>query len=234
MSKSVGASDARSALTAVEYSRQQVIAEIDMPRWYWLGLAAGWIGIGVVADVGPGWLFAAATLAFGATHAAVAQNVLSGRRRSSALSVRAELVGTRVPALVIGLLVGLSRAHRRGGVVDRCRRCGPPGHDRRCHGGDRGRPRRSGADGRSAPAGAAQRRAMTCRAAVRRTHPPEHATVDRRPAWPPPTGSTSRSSATAWDFPIRHCPSSSRPWKAPATSGSSARWRTGDAGFMCA
>ena len=108
MSKSVGASDARSALTAVEYSRQQVIAEIDMPRWYWLGLAAGWIGISVIADVGPGWLFAAATLAFGATHAAVAQNVLSGRRRSSALSVRAELVGTRVPALVIGLLVGLS------------------------------------------------------------------------------------------------------------------------------
>ena len=108
MSKSVGARDARSALTAVEYSRQQVIAEIDMPRWYWLGLAAGWIGIGVIADVGPGWLFAAATLAFGATHAAVAQNVLSGRRRSSALSVRAELVGTRVPALVIGLLVGLS------------------------------------------------------------------------------------------------------------------------------
>ena len=161
MSKSVGASDARSALTAVEYSRQQVIAEIDMPRWYWLGLAAGWIGIGVIADVGPGWLFAAATLAFGATHAAVAQNVLSGRRRSSALSVRAELVGTRVPALVIGLLVGLSRAHRRGGVVDRCRRCGPPRHDRRRHGGDRGRPRRSGADGRSAPAGAAQRCAMS-------------------------------------------------------------------------
>jgi hypothetical protein len=62
MSNTVGASDARSALTAVEHSRQQVIAEIDMPRWYWLGLAAGWIGLGIIADVGPGWLVVAATL----------------------------------------------------------------------------------------------------------------------------------------------------------------------------
>ena len=107
MSNSIGASDARSALTAVEYSRQQVIAEIDMPRWYWLGLAAGWIGLGVIADVGPGWLVVGATLVFGAAHAAAAQNVLSGRRRSAALSVRAELVGTHIPALVIGFLVGL-------------------------------------------------------------------------------------------------------------------------------
>ncbi len=107
MSNSIGESDARSALTAVEYSRQQVIAEIDMPRWYWLGLAAGWIGIGVIFDVGPGWLVVASTLVFGAAHAAAAQNVLSGRRRSGALSVRAELVGTHVRALVIGFLVGL-------------------------------------------------------------------------------------------------------------------------------
>ena len=107
MPNSIGASDARLALTAIDHSREQVIAEIDMPRWYWLGLAAGWIGIGVIADVGPGWLFAAATLAFGATHAAVAQNVLSGRRRSAALSVRAELAGAHIPALVIGFLIGL-------------------------------------------------------------------------------------------------------------------------------
>ena len=107
MSNSVGASEARSALTAVEHSRQQVIAEIDMPRWYRLGLAAGWIGLGVIADIGAGWLVAAATLAFGAAHAAAAQNVLSGRRRSGALSVRAELVGSHIPALVIGFLLGL-------------------------------------------------------------------------------------------------------------------------------
>jgi hypothetical protein len=84
-----------------------VIAEIDMPRWYWLGLAAGWIGLGLIADLGPGWLMIAATLTFGAAHAAVAQNVLSGRRRSGSLSVRADLAGTPVSALVIAFLVGL-------------------------------------------------------------------------------------------------------------------------------
>jgi hypothetical protein len=107
MTNSMDASDARSALTTVEYSRRQVIAEIDMPRWYWLGLAAGWIGLGLVADVGPGWLAAVATLTFGAAHAAAAQNVLSGRRRSGSLSVRAELAGSHVSALVITFLVGL-------------------------------------------------------------------------------------------------------------------------------
>ena len=107
MRDTIGESDARLALTAVEHSRQQVIAEIDMPRWYWLGLAAGWIGLGVIADVGPGWLAVAATMVFGAAHAAAAQNVLSGRRRSAALSVRAELAGTHVTALVIGFLVAL-------------------------------------------------------------------------------------------------------------------------------
>ena len=107
MTNSIGASDARSALTTVEHSRRQVIAEIDMPRWYWLGLAAGWIGLGLIADLGPGWLAVAATLTFGAAHAAAAQNVLSGRRRSGSLSVREELAGTHVTALVITFLVGL-------------------------------------------------------------------------------------------------------------------------------
>ena len=107
MPNSIGASDARLALTAIDHSREQVIAEIDMPRWYWLGLAAGWIGLGLIADLGPAWLIVTATLVFGATHAAVAQNVLSGRRRSAALSVRAELAGAHIPALVIGFLIGL-------------------------------------------------------------------------------------------------------------------------------
>ena len=104
-SREVG--DASSALSTVEYSRRQVIAELDMPRWYWLGLAAGWIGLGLIADVGPGWMAAIATLTFGAAHAAAAQNVLSGTRRSGSLSVRAELAGTHVSALVITFLVGL-------------------------------------------------------------------------------------------------------------------------------
>ena len=107
MTNSIDAGDARSALSTVEYSRRQVIAEIDMPRWYWLGLAAGWVGLGLIADVGPAWMAAIATLTFGAAHAAAAQNVLSGTRRSGSLSVRAELAGTHVSALVITFLVGL-------------------------------------------------------------------------------------------------------------------------------
>jgi len=107
MTNSIDAGDARSALSTVELRRRQVIAEIDMPRWYWLGLAAGWIGLGVIADVGPGWMAAIATFTFGAAHAATAQHVLSGRRRSGSLSVRAELVGTHVTALVMTFLVGL-------------------------------------------------------------------------------------------------------------------------------
>ena len=107
MTHSIGANDARSALTAVQHSRQQVIAEIDMPRWYWLGLAAGWFGMGVVSDFGPGWLALSVVPLFGAAHAAVAGKVLSGRKRSSQLSVRADLAGTHIPALVIGFLIAL-------------------------------------------------------------------------------------------------------------------------------
>ena len=107
MTNALDASAARSALTTVEHGRRQVIAEIDMPRWYWLGLASGWIGIGIIADLGPAWLLAGATLLFGAAHAALAHNVLSGRRRSGSLSVRAELAGTHVSALLITFLVAL-------------------------------------------------------------------------------------------------------------------------------
>jgi hypothetical protein len=45
--------------------------------------------------------------------------VLSGRRRSRQLSVRSELAGTQIPALVIGFLVGLVGVTVAGGnLVD--------------------------------------------------------------------------------------------------------------------
>lgn len=41
------------------------------PTWYWWALAAGWIVIGVVIDLGRPWITAIATILFGAMHAAI-------------------------------------------------------------------------------------------------------------------------------------------------------------------
>jgi hypothetical protein len=103
----ISATEAELALEAIELRRHQIIDQIDMPVWYWWGLAAGWVGLGVLADLDRPWLSLAATILFGALHASVAGRVLHGRRGSNRLSVRTELVGRRLPALVIGSLVVL-------------------------------------------------------------------------------------------------------------------------------
>jgi hypothetical protein len=82
-----------------------VIAEIDVPPWYWFGVAGGWIVLGVLADYGPAWATVAGTVVFGAVHSAVAPRILSGRHASPDLSVRSEVVSRRVPALVLGFLI---------------------------------------------------------------------------------------------------------------------------------
>jgi hypothetical protein len=105
MSIPIDDAEARFALSSIEERRRQVIAEIDVPRWYWLALAVGWVVLGVIADLAPSWVYIAATVLFGAAHATVAPRVLSGRRASSRLSVRGELVDRRIPILIIGLLV---------------------------------------------------------------------------------------------------------------------------------
>ena len=99
------AAEARAALNTVERRRRQVIDEIDMPAWYWWGLALGWVAVGVVTDLASPWLAAVATFFFGTAHAAACQRVIGGRRRSGSLSVRADLAGRDVPLLVIGSLV---------------------------------------------------------------------------------------------------------------------------------
>jgi hypothetical protein len=105
MNHEVTETEARLALNSIEQRRQQVIAEIDVPGWYWTGIAGGWVALGVLADYGPAWAIVAGTLAFGAVHAAVAPRILSGRHASPHLSVRGDLVSRRVPALVIGFLI---------------------------------------------------------------------------------------------------------------------------------
>ena len=108
MVNGVSDAEARAALGTIEHRRRQVIDEIDVPAWYCWGLALGWIALGFLTDLRHPWLTAAATLVFGAVHAAVAPRVISGRHRTPHLSVRADVVGRRVPALVIGGLIGLA------------------------------------------------------------------------------------------------------------------------------
>jgi hypothetical protein len=105
MPQDITDTEARLALSSIEHRRREVIAEVGMPRWYWWGLAAGWVGLGVLAELDQPWLTLAVTVCFGAVHAFVASRVLSGRHRSPQLSVRADVVDPHIPALVIGFLL---------------------------------------------------------------------------------------------------------------------------------
>jgi hypothetical protein len=110
MTVPISESEANFALNAIERRRQQVIAEINVPPWYWFFLAGGWVLLGVLADFGPAWATIAATVLFGAVHAAISPRVLSGRRGSPQLSIRGDLVTRRLPMLVIGFLLIMTAA----------------------------------------------------------------------------------------------------------------------------
>lgn len=100
--------EARVALQGVERARQQVIEQIGMPWWYWWGLAACWVGLGVLSDLDAAWwLISIATLTVGAVHASVSQRLLGGRQRSGDIRVRADVAGRRSAFLVVGFLLGL-------------------------------------------------------------------------------------------------------------------------------
>jgi hypothetical protein len=109
--------EARAALDTIQRGRLRVIDEIDLPSWYWWGLALGWIGLGILNDVAGDWVSGLATFIFGAVHAAVAPRVISGRHRSPRLSVRADVAGPHVARLVIGGLVALGALTVAGALV---------------------------------------------------------------------------------------------------------------------
>src|SRR3954447_13667354 len=104
----ISPAEARDALDAVRRERRRVRDEVGLPAWYWWGLALGWVVLGVIADLGHPWLTTAATLVFGAVHSTVAPRVVSGRNRSSQLSVRGDVAGRHIAALVLGGLVALA------------------------------------------------------------------------------------------------------------------------------
>ena len=99
--------EARLALHGAEQARQRVIEQIGMPWWYWWGLAACWIGLGIAADVANEWVTLAATFAFGAVHSYVSARLLAGRQRTSDVKVSADVAGRRAPVLILAFLVGL-------------------------------------------------------------------------------------------------------------------------------
>lgn len=108
MEQRITPQEAQAALATVDRGRLRVIAEIDLPRWYWWGLALGWIALGFITDLKHPWLTAAATLVFGAVHASVAPRVASGRHRTHALSVSTQLAGRQTARLVIGAVAALA------------------------------------------------------------------------------------------------------------------------------
>jgi hypothetical protein len=117
---------ARAALDTIDRGRRRVIDEIDLPRWYWWGLALGWIALGYVTDLGHPWVTSAATLAFGTVHASIAPRVIHGRHGSDRLSVRRDVAGRRLPRLVIGGLVGLAAVTIAGAIAAQADGAGHP------------------------------------------------------------------------------------------------------------
>jgi hypothetical protein len=117
MSRQMTEAEARAALATVEQSRQRVIDEIDMPRWYWWGLALGWIALAVIADLGYPWLTLVATFVFGAAHAMAFGRLQAGRRGTGQLSVRLETAGWYAPVVIIGSLLGLAAVTVAGALL---------------------------------------------------------------------------------------------------------------------
>jgi hypothetical protein len=68
-----------------------------------VGLAAGWVVLGVIADLNHPWVTMAATLIFGAAHATVAPRVLNGRHRTPQLSVSADTAVPHTAGLAVSL-----------------------------------------------------------------------------------------------------------------------------------
>jgi hypothetical protein len=106
----ISETEARLALDSIEHRRRQVLAEVNVPPWYWVLLAGGWVGLGALAQFAPTWASVAGMVAFGAGHGAASPYLLSGRRPSARVRIRGGLAGQRLPLVVIGFLVVMSLA----------------------------------------------------------------------------------------------------------------------------
>jgi hypothetical protein len=100
--------EALAALGDVRRGTQHVIDQVDVPTWYWYGLAAGWIVLGFLTDLKVAWLTSVATLAFGAIHSAIAPRVIDGRRAKAGVRVGRDLVGRQIAGQILVGLVALA------------------------------------------------------------------------------------------------------------------------------
>lgn len=107
MAETIDPSGAREALAIIDRRRNEIAEEIGIPGTYWLILAVGWVVLGVLADYGNDVVTSVATITFGMFHAVVATSLLTGRNKSASLSVRAELVGNRLRAMVLAAVTAL-------------------------------------------------------------------------------------------------------------------------------
>jgi hypothetical protein len=105
MENQITEDEARLALSSIAHRRNQVLAEIDVPPLYWWSVAAGWVALGVIADLHVAWATAASTLVFGAVHAGLAPRFISGRHPTHQLSIRSDVVSRHVSSLVLAFLV---------------------------------------------------------------------------------------------------------------------------------
>ena len=126
MEREISPLEARAALDTIDRDRRLVVDEIDLPHWYWWGLALGWIALGVITDLKHPWVTAAATLLFGAVHSAVAPRVASGRHRTPHLSVRAEVAGRHTARLVILAVLALAGLTVAGALAAQADGAGHP------------------------------------------------------------------------------------------------------------
>ena len=108
MTNDISQAEASLALEAVERRRYEVLAEIDVPRWYWLMLAIAWAALGVLADYGPVWASVMVTVLFGAAHSTISGRVMSGRHGSTRVSIRRDAVGRWIPAAIIAFLLAMT------------------------------------------------------------------------------------------------------------------------------
>ena len=110
MPENVTETEARLALSSIERRREQIVAEINVPAWYWPGLAVAWVGLGCSrrhrASLGN-------DSSDGAVRSGARRHrprVMSGRQGSPTVSIRIDVVSHRIPLLIIGFLMVMTVA----------------------------------------------------------------------------------------------------------------------------